>query len=592
MAQIIRSPHKPVPDKASPGQNLASLIESNPNGAPDSKKAFIRASDGRAITRGQLFDASHAIAWSLHNHLKLSPGDRVAILSPNSIWYPVAIHADLLAGVVSVTLNAGYSVDELAHPFADSRPQYVFAAPALLPAVREALQKVGIPEVHPRSGQPTVWVLTDADQEAQGDRGEKDLRSLIKTAGKNRLAAVPIADPATEDAFIGYSSGTSGKPKGVQITHANHISLCLQYPTARFGEFDPDHAALAILPFFHIFQLFHSLVFDLYWSVAVHVMPRFELEPFLQAVERYRVQRLEVVPPVLVLLAKSPIVDRYDLTSLSIMLSGAAPLSAELGRQVEARLNRKRPDGKQGDARVCQGYGLTETTPCVHASNSRDYHKCAGSVGTLLPNLEARLVDEDGKDVGHLQGPEGRPGELWVRGASIMKGYLNRPDATAESIDPEGWFKTGDVAICPETPASHPSLRGTGYGEHFWIVDRKKELIKYKGFQVAPAEMEALLLEHPDVADAACIGIYDEEEATELPLAFIVPAANYTGAPAALEKNVRAWVDGRVAGHKKLRGGVRVREEIPKSPSGKILRRLLRDEIAQKTGKVETKAKL
>lgn len=353
MAQIIRSPHKPVARTVIPGQNLAALIESNPNKAPDSKKAYIRVENGKTVTRGHLFAASHATAWSLHDHLNLSLGDRVAIFSLNSTWYPVIVHATLLAGIVSVTLNAGYSVEELVHPFTDSKPQYVFAAPALLPTVRDALKKAGIPEVNPKSGKKTIWILSDADQKVWGDHGEQDLRDLVDLAKGHRLETVPLTDPAQTEAFIGYSSGTSGKPKGVQITHANQISLCYQMPSARFGEIDPNQTALAILPFFHIFQLFHSLIFDLYWSTSVYVMPRFELEPFLQAVQKYRIQRLEVVPPILVLLAKSPVVDKYDLSSLQLILSGAAPLSAELGDQVEARLNRKSSIGKQGDARIC-----------------------------------------------------------------------------------------------------------------------------------------------------------------------------------------------------------------------------------------------
>lgn len=576
MAQIIRSPHQPIQELAQPGQNLAAFLESNPNGIPGDKPAYVRAQDGKVLTRSQLFDASHKTAWSMRNILKAEPGERVAIFSSNTTWYPVAVHAHLLAGLGSVTLNPIYSVDELVHPLTDCKPAYIVAAPNTLPVVREALQKAGLPAKNPKSGKKTLWILSDDDQLQTGDDGETDYRTLVDGANGQRLEAMPIPDPAGHESFIGYSSGTSGKPKGVQLTHANQINLSLQMPAARFGELDPEDRTLGVLPFQHVFALFHNVLFDLYWGVTVYVMPRFELEPFLSYVEKYQITRLEIVPPILVLLAKSPVVDKYNLKSLKVMLSGAAPLSAELGDQVEARLNGR----LGGQVRVCQGYGLSETAPSVHACKSTAYHEFKGSIGTLFSNVEARLVDEDGKDVGCEQGKDGKPGELWVRGPTIMKGYLNREDATAEAIDSEGWFKTGDVAICPETDVSHPSLRGRGHGEHFWIVDRKKELIKYKGFQVAPAEMEALLLQHPRVGDAACIGVYDEAEATENVMAFIVPSADWSGSQGELAKEVRAWVDRQVANHKKLRGGVRVRAEIPKSPSGKILRRLLRDEVA------------
>lgn len=244
-------------------------------------------------------------------------------------------------------------------------------------------------------------------------------------------------------------------------------------PLARFGDYQHEDTALAVLPFQHIFALFHLIIADIWYGVTVVVLPRFDFTQFLTAIQKYRIARIEIVPPICVLLAKSPLVEEYDLSSLKILLCGAAPLSAELGDAVERRLR-----ARGGDVRLCQGYGLSETAPSVSAGRAALYREIKGSIGTLFPNLEARLVDESGMDVGHEQGTQGKPGELWVRGPTIMRGYLNRPDATREAIDEEGWFKTGDVAIAPESGVSDPKFRGKGHGEHFWIVDRLKELIK------------------------------------------------------------------------------------------------------------------
>jgi hypothetical protein len=210
-----------------------------------------------------------------------------------------------------------------------------------------------------------------------------------------------------------------------------------------------------------------------------------------------------------------------------------------------------------------QGYGLTETSPVTHILPLQDAVRKIGSVGVLLPNTEARLVDESGQDVA-----PGEPGEVWIRGGIVMKGYLNRPEATADTITSDGWLKSGDVAV----------RDNEGF---FTIVDRKKELIKYKGFQVPPAELEAILLTHPRVADAAVIGVYSASQATELPRAYLVPAASQSSSGAMdralLGAEVAEWLKKHVAPHKYLRGGVIIVDTIPKSPSGKILRRELRE---------------
>lgn len=295
--------------------------------------------------------------------------------------------------------------------------------------------------------------------------------------------------------------------------------------------------------------------FALYYGMTVVVMPRFELPVFLGAVARYKITLGILVPPILVLLAKDPSVTKYDLSSLKVIMSGAAPLSAELGDEVMARIP---------SCQVTQGYGLTETSPTAHYTPASLYQQHKGSCGRLMPCVEARLVNDDGRDVAFEQGKDGQPGELWLRGPTIMKGYLNNKTATEESITPDGWFKTGDVAIYKD--------------DHFYIVDRKKELIKYKGFQVAPAEIEAMLLNHPKVSDAAVIGVYVEKEATELPRAYVVPRADANvdlkneEQVKAFTDDIRNWFDSKVANHKKLRGGVVAENMIQKSPSGKILR--------------------
>jgi 4-coumarate--CoA ligase len=271
-------------------------------------------------------------------------------------------------------------------------------------------------------------------------------------------------------------------------------------------------------------------------------MPRFDLAAFLDAIQRYRVTIAFVVPPIVLALAKHPSVGNFDLSSLRLLMSGAAPLGADVAAEAQARI--KVP--------VIQGYGMTELSPVSHLSVAGATP--AGSVGQLAPNTEARLVDpETGRDA-----PAGANGELWVRGPMVMQGYLNNPAATAATIDADGWLHTGDVARIDA-------------GGNFYIVDRLKELIKYKGFQVAPAELEALLLTHPEVADAAVIGMPDAA-AGELPKAFVVRRAGATVTADAL----RAFVAGHVATFKQIHGLDFV-DAIPKSPSGKILRRLLRD---------------
>ena len=291
-------------------------------------------------------------------------------------------------------------------------------------------------------------------------------------------------------------------------------------------------------------------------------MPKFEIERFCSIIQNQRITFAYVVPPVVLLLGKHPIVDKYDLSSLRMLNSGAAPLTQELVEAVYKRL--KVP--------IKQGYGLSETSPTTHTQPWDQWNKTIGSVGTLLPNQTAKYMSPEEKEL-----PIGETGELWIKGPNVFKGYHNNPEGTRNALTPDGYFKTGDVG--------HQDKDG-----NFYITDRVKELIKYKGFQVPPAELEGLLISHPMVNDVAVVGIYNKDQATEVPRAYIVPAPGVEGSPKSAQE-IMSWLQAKVASHKRLRGGVRFVDEIPKSASGKILRRLLKIR-AQEEEEKGVKAKL
>jgi acyl-CoA synthetase (AMP-forming)/AMP-acid ligase II len=308
----------------------------------------------------------------------------------------------------------------------------------------------------------------------------------------------------------------------------------------------PEDRILAVLPFFHIYGLTALMNAPLRQGATVVVLPRFDLDTFLAAIEKHRITGLYVAPPIVLALAKHPAVEGYDLSSLRYVISAAAPLDAALAEACSRRL---------GLPPVGQAYGMTELSPGTHVVPLAERNPPPGSVGRLVAGTEMRIVslDDPGKDLG-----VGERGEIVVRGPQVMKGYLGRPVETAAMIDDDGWLSTGDVG--------HVDANGWLY-----VVDRVKELIKYKGFQVAPAELEALLLTHPGIADAAVIGVYDTDN-NERPHAYVV---RQPAAPGLTGADVMEYVAERVAPYKKVRA-VEFLDAIPKSPSGKILRKDLR----------------
>jgi len=313
-------------------------------------------------------------------------------------------------------------------------------------------------------------------------------------------------------------------------------------------------------------------------------MPKFELKDFCSIIQEYKVTLAYIVPPIVLQLSKNPIVDNYDLSSLRMASSGAAPLTKELVEQFYARL--KVP--------VKQGYGMSEASPTTHVQTWDTWQTTIGAVGMLLPNQIAKYINEKEEEV-----PAGETGELWIKGPNIFQGYLNNPEGTKSSLTEDGYYKTGDVGFQDKDGNFYVSLLTyletmahmlIGFGKK-QITDRVKELIKYSGFQVPPAELEGVLLSHPLIDDVCVTGIFSKERMTELPRAYVVVTQG-TDENDATAKDISSWMEKKVASHKRLRGGVRFVKEIPKSPSGKILRRLLRDQANKEEEEKGVKAKL
>ena len=475
---------------------------------------------GRSLTAQDFMDQVKSLAGGL-SEKGFGAGKTVALMSPNLPEYCVIFHAVAWAGGTITTINPTYTASEVTHQLNDSGADLLITIPAFLESAQSGAKGTSVEQ---------VVVIGEAE-------GAEPLSAYF---GPSLAAQVPV-DLDTHSVVLPYSSGTTGLPKGVRLSHRNLVVNVDQ--TAAGADFEKGEVAAAFLPFFHIYGMSVLMNLHLAEGGALVTMPRFDLELFLQICQDHKSKRMWVVPPVALALAKHPLVDQYDLSSIEQVFSGAAPMGAELSDAVAARLG----------CEMLQGFGMTELSPVSHTT-PMDAPR-SGSSGLALPNTECRIVDpESGKDL-----PPGGEGELWIKGPQVMIGYLNNEKATRETLTDDGWLKTGDIAYIDDE----------GY---MFIVDRLKELIKYKGFQVAPAELEATLVSHPGIVDAAVIGKPDEE-AGELPMAFVIP-----GDPAPNEDEIKAFIGETLAHYKQLHKVIFV-EEIPKSASGKILRRVLRDQL-------------
>ncbi|AUG75236.1 AMP-dependent synthetase [Kitasatospora sp. MMS16-BH015] len=496
--------------------------------------ALVDGITGRSLSYGELAGAVRLVAAGLAGS-GLVKGDVLALYSPNTIAYPVAFYAASRAGATVTTVSSLATAGELAGQLRDSGARWLVTIAAFLPVAEAAAAELAA------EGRPLREIVLCDETSANGHR---TLTDLAAAGGPEPELDF---DPGEDIAVLPYSSGTTGLPKGVMLSHRNIASNLLQSDSVRRPE--QGEKILAVLPFFHIYGLAALLSQPLRCGATVVVLPRFELEQFLRTIQEQRIEGVFVAPPVVLALAKHPLVADFDLSSIKYLLCAAAPLDAELGEACAARL---------GLPRVLQGYGMTELSPVTHAVPLDDADPPRGTVGRMVASTELRIgaLDGSGADLG-----PGERGELLFRGPQVMRGYFGRDSETAAMIDEEGWLHTGDVGYVDE--------RG-----YLFVVDRVKELIKYKGYQVAPAELEALLLGHPEVQDAAVVGVTGAD-GVERPKAFVV-----RGAGSALTgEQLMAYVAERVAPYKKVRA-VEFIEAVPKSLSGKILRRELRDRAA------------
>lgn len=486
------------------------------------KAAIVDAQSGATYSFSELRRAVRSLSSGL-SRLGLERGAVVGVLAPNVIEYPVIFHGVAHGGRTLTTLNPLYTSEEIRTQLLASHARALFTVPALLEKARDAVQGTKV---------DTLCVIgLDADTD-----GVVAFSTLVNGAEEGEPEAV---DPHNDVVALPYSSGTTGLPKGVMLTHRNLVANM-----EAVNEVVPlreDDVVLAVLPFFHIYGLNVIMNPALAAGATMVVMQRFDLELYLAAVESHRVTTLFAAPPMVLAIAQAPQLERYDLSSVRWLMSSAAPLDPSTAVKAQERLG----------CTVFQAYGMTEASPGVFA-NRPETPGPTESVGRLLPGLECRVVDPaSGADL-----DIGDDGEILIRGAQIMRGYLNNPEATRTAIDADGFYHSGDIG--------HVDHEG-----YWYIVDRVKELIKYKGYQVAPAELEAVLLSHPDILDAAVVGVAAGDDG-EIPKAFVVPRTDV--AP----DEIMDYVAMRVAPFKRVRD-VEFLAEIPRSATGKILRRLLRD---------------
>src|SRR6266550_1823892 len=520
---IFKSPY---PDIEIPDISIASFILEH---APrfGARPALIDGRTGHTLTYDQLVTATDRTAAGLFAR-GFRKGEVLALYCSNSPEYAVAFLAVAKLGGIATMVSPLFNEAELTVQLKDSGANCILTDSELVETAVAAARAVNLRE---------VFVLGESEV-------ADDATSFAELQKHEARAPSVEINPRDDIVALPYSSGTTGLPKGVMLTHYNLVAMLRQMETA--AVLHSGDRIICVVPCYHVYG-FHVVVnLALRTGATVVTLPRFDLEEFLATLQDYEINIVPVVPPIVLALARTPLLDRFDLSKLETLHCGAAPLSVEIAGTACERLG----------VRISYGYGMTELSPLSHLTYPASNEDKPASAGYCLPNTTCKIVGIESRAE---LGP-GEEGEVCVRGPQVMKGYLGQPQATAELIDSEGWLRTGDIGYADEDGA-------------LYIVDRLKELIKYKGRQVAPAELEAVLLSHPAIADAAVLPSPDEK-AGEVPIAFVVMKEAVSAA------EIIDYVAERVAPYKKIRR-VEFVDQIPKSPAGKILRRVLALKVRQ-----------
>ncbi|CAK8561111.1 unnamed protein product [Lathyrus sativus] len=532
---IFYSKRQPISLPPNHSLDVTTFISSH---AHDGNTAFIDASTGRHLTYTQLWRCVEALTSSLSN-MGIKKGDVVLLLSPNSIYFPVVCLSVMSLGAIITTINPLNTAREIAKQIADSKPVLAFTISPLVSKINEASPTL-----------PITLMDVDGESSSSSSSSSSNLNTLEEMIKKEpELRTVRERINQDDTAILLYSSGTTGPSKGVVSSHKNLIAM-VQNALTRFRK---QETFICTVPMFHIYGLAVFAMGLLAVGSTIVILSKFEIHHLLSSIERYRVNFLPLVPPILVIMLNNAdaLKRKYDLSSLHTVLCGGAPLSKEV---IEEFIE------KYGNVVIRQGYAMTESSGVGSSTDCLEESQKYGTAGLLACSTEAMIVDtETGEPL-----PVNRTGELWLRGPSIMKGYFNNEEATKSTLTSDGWLKTGDICY----------FDCDGF---LFVVDRLKELIKYKGYQVPPAELEALLLTHPAILDAAVIP-YPDEATGQYPMAYVV---RKDGSHIS-DGQIMEFVAGQVAPYKKIRK-VAFISSIPKNQSGKVLRK---DLIKLATSKV------
>nr|AYP74781.1 4-coumarate--CoA ligase [Asarum heterotropoides] len=498
------------------------------------RPCLINGPTGDVYTYSDVELTARKVAAGLHK-LGVEKGHVIMLLLPNSPEFIFAFLGASFRGAISTTANPFYTPNEIAKQATACDAKLVVTQACHVDKVRHVAEERGMKIVVIDSPTPAGCLHF----------------SELSGADEAELPEVEIN--ADDVVALPYSSGTTGLPKGVMLTHRGQVTSVAQQVDGDNPNlyFHSEDVVLCVLPLFHIYSLNSVLLCGLRVGAAILIIQKFEIVSLMELVQKYKVTIAPIVPPIVLAIAKSPAIDCYDLSSIRAVMSGAAPMGKELEDTVRAKL----PNAKLG-----QGYGMTEAGPVLSmclAFAKEPFEIKSGSCGTVVRNAELKISDpETGASL-----PRNQAGEICIRGAQIMKGYLNDPEATQRTIDKDGWLHTGDIGLVDDD-------------DEIFIVDRLKELIKYKGFQVAPAELEAMLITHPKIADAAVVSMKDDN-AGEVPVAFVVKS----NGSEITEDEIKQFISKQVVFYKRI-NRVFFSESIPKAPSGKILRKDLRAKLA------------